>query len=295
MINSLVSDAITSLGKRSLVEGGFANTDNGDYRTDATAWAILALSASGYDQEIISRARSRLANTQLPDGRICISPDHPAVYWPTPLAILAWRQSPTHEANLARAVSFLLDSSGTHWPKQPNSPDVHDTNLKGWPWVAGTYSWIDPTALGIIALKVTGHSQHPRVKEAAHLLLDRQCPHGGWNYGNIIVFGAELRPMPENTGMALDALKNLAARSSLELSLDYLKIALRNLRTPIALSWGILGLGAWGERPVAATTWLSECWGRQSQFGVYDTTSLSLLILASLSSGGIESLSGLAP
>ena len=100
--------------------------------------------------------------------------------------------------------------------------------------------------------------------------------------------------MPENTGMALDALKSLTVRSNLELSLDYLKVAVRNLRTPIALSWGILGLGAWGERPLAATTWLSECWGRQARFGGYDTASLSLFILACRLSGGIASLSRLA-
>ena len=295
MIDPLVSDSINILRKRSLAEGGFANTDNGDYRTDATAWAILALSACGLDPEIISRARSRLATGQLPDGRVSISPYHPAVYWPTPLAILAWSQSPSNQDSLARAVDFLLDHSGMCLPKQAKSPDASDSTLKGWPWVAGTYSWIDPTALGIIALKVTGHSNHPRIAEATRLLLNRQLPHGGWNYGNTILFDKELRPMPENTGLALDALQSLTARSNLELSLDYLKVVVRNLRTPIALSWGILGLGAWGERPVAATSWLSECWGWQARFGVYDTASLSLFILACRLSGGIESLYRLAP
>ncbi|MGD0216621.1 MAG: prenyltransferase/squalene oxidase repeat-containing protein [Desulfobaccales bacterium] len=294
MIDRLVSDSINLLQKRSLAEGGFTNADNGDYRTDATAWAIIALSACAFDPEIISRARSRLAAGQLADGRVCISPHHPAVYWPTPLAILAWSQSPPHQDSLARAVDFLLEHSGMSLQEQALSADASDPTLRGWPWVADTYSWVDPTALGMIALKVTGHSNHPRLAEATRLLLNRKLPHGGWNYGNTIVFHKELRPMPENTGMALAALQSLTVRSNLELSLDYLKVAVRNLRTPIALSWGILGLGAWGERPLAATTWLSECWGRQARFGVYDTASLSLFILACRLSGGIESLSRLA-
>ncbi len=294
MIDRLVSDSINLLQKRSLAEGGFTNADNGDYRTDATAWAIIALSACGFDPEIISRARSRLAAGQLADGRVCISPHHPAVYWPTPLAILAWSQSPPHQDSLARAVNFLLEHSGMSLQEQALSADASDPTLRGWPWVADTYSWVDPTALGMIALKVTGHSNHPRVAEATRLLLNRKLPHGGWNYGNTIMFHKELRPMPENTGMALDALKSLTVRSNLELSLDYLKVAVRNLRTPIALSWGILGLGAWGERPLAATTWLSECWGRHARFGGYDTASLSLFILACRLSGGIASLSRLA-
>ncbi len=295
MIDPWVADSINILRKRSLAAGGFANTDNGDYRTDATAWAILALSACGLDPEIISRARSRLAAGQPADGRVCISPSHQEVYWPTPLAILAWSQSPPHQDSLARAVDFLLDHSGMTVQEQEKSPEASDSSLKGWPWVAGTYSWIDPTALGMIALKVAGRSNHPRTAEATRLLLNRQLPHGGWNYGNTILFGKELRPMPENTGLALDALKSLTARPNLERSLDYLKEVVGNLRTPLALSWGILGLGAWGERPGAAAGWLAECWGRQARFGGYDTASLSLFILAGRLSGGLESLSGLVP
>ncbi len=295
MIDPLVADSINILRRRARPEGGFANTDNSDYRTDATAWAIIALSACGFDPEIISRARSRLAGSQLADGRVSIDPSHPAVYWPTPLAILAWYQSPPYQESLARAVGFLLDHSGMVLPHQTDAAEASDSTLKGWPWVADTYSWTDPTALAAIALKVTGHSDHPRIAEAARLLLNRQLAHGGWNYGNIRVFGKELRPMPENTGMALDALEGLTARSNLEKSLDYLSVVLRNLRTPIALSWGILGLGAWGQRPAAAATWLKECWEGQARFGVYDTTSLSLFILASQLSGGLEGLYRPAP
>jgi hypothetical protein len=280
MFESEIADAIKVLRQRSLVEGGFAATDRGDYRTDVTAWAILALSASGYDQAPLSRARTRLTDSQHTDGRVCISPDHPEVYWPTPLAILAWHKSPAHQVCSARAVKFLLEHSGKDLQKgNPDIPVTMDLSLKGWSWVTGTSAWIDPTALSIIALKVTGHGNHPRVKEGVQLLLDRQCPQGGWNYGNTRVFGAELRPMPENTGMGLDALQSLTARSSLELSLAYLKAAVQNLRTPIALSWGLFGLGAWGERPAEATARLAECWQRQERYGVYSTTPLSLLIL----------------
>jgi hypothetical protein len=58
----------------------------------------------------------------------------------------------------------------------------------------------------VIALKATGHLQHDRVREGIRMMLDRQLPHGGWNYGNSVVFGRELRPMPESTGAALTGL-----------------------------------------------------------------------------------------
>ncbi len=290
MSDSLVSYGVKTLRQRALGKEGFANTDKGNYRSDATAWAILALAAAGddNDQELLSLARSRLAASQLSDGRVSISPEHPEIYWPTPLAILAWHQAPAHHEMLSRAAKFLLNHAGTHW--QPKQEDVirHDHSLKGWPWVDATYSWVAPTALGIIALKTTGYGNQPRVLEAQRLLLDRECLHGGWNYGNRSVFGAELRPMPEDTGMALDALQDFTSKSSLERSLAYLKSTVKSLRTPLALAWSLLGLGAWGERPGAADALLSECLKRQERYGVYDTTSLSLLILASRSSGGLE-------
>ncbi len=292
MSDSLISHSIATLRQRALIEGGFGNTDNSNYRSDATAWAILALVAAGNnsDHELLSRARTRLAASQLSDGRVSISPEHPEVYWPTPLALLAWHQSPAHQEMLSRAAKFLLNNSGTHWQSTPEDPDRHDHNLRGWPWLAATYSWTAPTALGVIALKTTGYGTQPRLAEAQSLILDRECLHGGWNYGNRLVFGAELRPMPEDTGIALNALKDSTAKVTLAPSLTYLKSLVKSLRTPIALGWSLLGLGAWGERPAAAADWLSECWQRQERYGVYDTASLSLLILASCSSGGLEGI-----
>lgn len=292
MVDSLVAASAKALRQRALAQGGFANTDQGDYRSDATAWAILALAAAGddNDKELLSLARTRLAAGQLADGRIGLSPEHPQIYWPTPLAILAWHQSPAHQASLSQAANFLLNNSGTHWQATTETEDRHDHNLKGWPWAEATHSWIAPTALGIMALKTAGYGNQPRVAEAQRLLLDRQCLRGGWNYGNISVFGAELRPMPEDTGMALNALKDSTAKSNLARALEYLKSAVKSLRTPVALAWSLLGLGAWGERPAAAGALLSECWQRQDRYGVYDTTSLALLILAARSSGGLEQI-----
>lgn len=292
MTDSLVSCIVKTLRQRALGKGGFTNTAKSNYRSDATAWAILALVAAGddNDQELLSLARTRLAASQLSDGRIGLSPDHPEVYWPTSLSILAWHQSPAHHDKLSQAANFLLNNSGTHWQTKAEGEDRHDHSLKGWPWVEANYSWVAPTALGIIALKTTGYGNQPRITEAQRLLLDRECLHGGWNYGNRSVFGAELRPMPEDTGMALDALQDSTSKSSLERSLAYLKSAVKSLRTPMALAWSLLGLGAWGERPAAAAAMLSECWQRQERYGVYDTTSLSLLVLASRSSGGLEKI-----
>ena len=204
----LISFWVNQLKDRGLPDGGFSPYPRGKYRVDATGWAILALAGDAANRALLTRARSRLAADQLPDGRVCISPDHPEAFWPTSLAVFAWHQSPEHRENQVRAADFLITSSGTHWPREANAPSSHDTSIKGWSWIADTHAWADPTAMALMALKIAGYGDHQRVKEATHLLLDRQLPQGGWNYGNTLIFDQELRPMPLSTGMVLNALKD---------------------------------------------------------------------------------------
>ena len=96
MIEKGIKSCLEALKRRILPDGGFSAHQDGAYRPDATAWAILAFKAAGVQSETIDRARSRLRMSQLTDGRVCLSPDHPEVIWPTPLAILAWQGSEPH-------------------------------------------------------------------------------------------------------------------------------------------------------------------------------------------------------
>ena len=139
----------------------------------------------------------------------------------------------------------MLDSSGEHWTKQPDSPLKHDTAIRGWSWIDHTHSWVETTSIAMIALHYAGHTHHPRLGEATKLLLNRQLPHGGWNYGNTEVFGQELRPSPEDTGAALSALTGRVSETQISKSLEYLSREVRIVRTPISLGWSLLGLNAW--------------------------------------------------
>ena len=287
MPEDLVSFWVNQLKERILPDGGFSPGPRGRYRADATCWAILALSGDPANRDLNTRARSRLAADQLPDGRVCISPDHPEAFWPTSLAVFAWHQSPEHRENQARAADFLITSSGRHWPRAADSPSAHDTNIKGWPWIADTHSWAEPTALAMMALKIAGYGDHERVKEATRLLLDRQLPQGGWNYGNTLVFDQELRPMPLSTGMVLNALKDQTSLTTIQRSLTYLQSRVVSLPTPRSLGWSLLGLGAWRARPELSRNWIYACLKNQARYGSYDTASLSLLLVALKSPGGL--------
>ncbi|HSL05658.1 MAG TPA: hypothetical protein VK901_19210 [Nitrospiraceae bacterium] len=177
---------------------------------------------------------------------------------------------------------FLLKTRGRHRSKNPDDPVGHDPSIPGWPWIDGTHSWIEPTALSVIALKAAGHGKQDRIGQAIQMMLDRQLPHGGWNYGNTTVYGRELHPMPESTGAALAGLAGQVEQGTVARSLDYLQGEVDRLRTPISLGWGLLGLTAWDLWPSNFAALVERCLTNQARYGEYDTSALSLLLLAAL-------------
>jgi hypothetical protein len=289
-IDDSIRTALEDLKKRRLADGGFAYRLGGRYRPDATAWAILILSATGSESTLLEVARSRLAKDQLPNGSIPISPDHPDVFWPTSLAILAWHGSSRHQEAKNRAVGFLLKNSGVHWKKRKDEPYRHDPSIRGWPWVANTHSWIAPTAISVIAIELAGYGQHGRVQEARRMLLDRQLSEGGWNYGNTAVYGQQLQSDAGDTGVALSALAGHVPREQISASLTYLNSELALLKTPLALGWTLLGLQAWREPVTDRLAMITSCLNRQSRYGLYDTVSLCLLLAGSIATSGLLNL-----
>jgi hypothetical protein len=277
---------------RALADGGFPSKPEGQYRPDATAWAALALNAAGDGKNTVNKACSRLAADQMEDGRVCLSRNHPQTFWPTAPAVLAWNGSPAHHESQRKGIEFLLATAGEHWQKKKNSPAGHNTALRGWPWIEETHSWVEPTSLVLMALMLNGKGDHQRAVEAECMLLDRQLIDGGWNYGNTTVFGRHLRPMPESTGLVLNALVNRAERKSVEKSISYLKKETGRLTTPLSFGWSCLGLSSWGERPQIEQDALIRSLKRREISGAYGTEELSLLLIALMARDGFLSSLG---
>lgn len=278
------------LKKRLLSDGGFSPYPGTGFRANTTCWAVLALSGDPDSADMVAQARSRLAESQLPEGNVSLASDHPEIVWLTSLSILAWHRSAEYQENKVRAADFLIHTSGTHPDRSQDFPGANDPSIKGWPWIADTHSWVEPTAMAVLALKLSGYGGHARVKEGIRLLMDRQLRHGGWNYGSTAIYGRESRPMPHSTGIALNALKGYVRREDISKSLDYLNARMASLKTPLSLAWSILGLGAWQARPDSAGPAIDRCINNQPRYGIYDTTAISLLILTMQSSGGLEEL-----
>jgi len=284
---NILKAAVKTIPKRYSPEGGFVMYQGESFSPEATAWAVMALASCGGDRYLANTACQRLAKSQLPDGRIPVIESHPESFWPTSLALFAWKKVAGFERQAESAIRFLLKTTGKHWPKSKDSAMAHDTAIKGWPWIEGTHSWIEPTAMAALALRLYGFKGHERVKEAVKMILDRQLPSGGWNYGNTAVFNKELRPAPEYTGMALTALSGLAAKDKIRLGLDYLSNAVLKLRTPLSLAWSIFGVSAWSNQPAGLHEWILESLNLQKKYGAYNTVLLSQLLVAYFTNGDL--------
>jgi hypothetical protein len=260
---------------------------------EPTALVCLALMASGdgqtstFDIETSHVAARWLAAIQQSDGSLPVSEGHPSPGWATPYALLLWSALPGYQKAESRAQTSLLGRKGDVGRTEKKSEKVigHDPSLLGWPWVDGTHSWLEPTALAILALCRSGLADHPRARAGVQLILDRALDSGGWNCGNKSVFGTELRPQPGPTGLALLALAAAGVHSAAVSSgLTYLNGLTRNLRAPISLGWGILGLRAHDASPDEAETSLahacSRCIGKPDA-----AVGLALLLLASSEPG----------
>lgn len=256
---------------------------------EPTAITAMALAAHGRT-DAAHWAADWLAATQATDGSVPVRRQADGPHWTTSLAVLAWQAvDPTGFAEpIRRAVSWMLTIRGE---TQARSNQInHDPTLAAWPWVAGTHSWIEPTSLHVLALKSVGHADHPRVREAVRMLVDRQIPGGGCNYGNTGVLGQTLRPHVQPTGLALRALggETLGA-GRIAASVAWLQRELCERTTSTSLAWGLLGLSAHSTPhrraiPDGAADWIEQAHTRNAA-GRPSAYKTALLLLAA---GAVE-------
>ncbi|MYL83564.1 hypothetical protein GTA51_10555 [Desulfovibrio aerotolerans] len=287
-----LSPHLDALVKRALPDGQFAVADGFAPRPDATAWAAIALFAADQAHPAVTAARTALVATQLADGRVPILPQRPEAAWPTTLALLAWLPDPAFAGPAHKAAAWLASHPGAAWARQDKAVVGHDTSLRGWAWIDGTHSWVEPTSLAMLALAGRAEAPKAALDEAARLLLDRQLPNGGWNYGNTRVFRNILLPIPECTGHALAALGGRADPAAVAASLAYLAGPECAVATPLAAAWRAFGLGAFGLATAEVCANCRVALNRQDRFGPFDTPQLAQLIAAAATAGRFAALLG---
>lgn len=230
--------------------------------TEPTSLSAIALATHG-KTDAANKATEWLASLQTEEGSLGIGQEETTPRWPTSLAVLAWIavNASRYSKQITAAINWTLSIRGK--PVEQTADFRHNMQLVAWPWIEGTHSWIEPTALHVRALKAAGYNEHPRTREAIELLVDRQLPSGGCNYGNTEVMGQALLPHVQPTGLAMLALAGESdEQGRIDRSLSYLKQTLSARTTTASLCWGLLGLSAHDQRPADADLWLESAYGR---------------------------------
>ena len=261
--------------------GGYSSA--GEAASEPTALAAVALAAHGRI-DAATFAAEWLVEQQSEAGNVGVSPTQSTPSWPTSLAILAWQSvqsadgSNRFAAAIDRGLEWAFHDAGETFEQQ--AWIGHDATLAGWSWTENTHSWLEPTAMFVLALKSVGQPGHPRTREAIMLLVDRLLPAGGCNYGNTTVLDQLLLPHVQPTGLVMMALAGEASDDGrIDLSLSYLNRELSGDTTTSSLCYGLLGLAAHGRSPGDRSAWLEAAYERELARGA-SCYKLALLALA---------------
>jgi uncharacterized protein (DUF362 family) len=147
----------------------------------------------------------------------------PEAIWPTALVLFVKATLGGAQEDLKRTAQSLLAIRG----RQAEGGDDREVNdvdvtLNGWPWAEGNFSWVEPTAWAILALRRIGQGDNPRVLEGQKMLLDRALDEGGCNYGNRHIFGRVLEPIPGPSCLMLLALQGRSDEARIRSAVQYL-------------------------------------------------------------------------
>lgn len=191
-------------------EGGWGYYREQPIQLEPTCLALMALArhATTY-ADLISRGRAALETQSDGQGFYRLVRGRPEAIWPTSLAVAAKAVLGVPSNTMDVSIKRLLDVRGKTIIGDPEVDKIIDIDPSkvGWPWADGTFAWAEPTAWAILALRLHGHTEHPRVVEGAKLLLNRCFEDGGINYGNRRVLGAMTEPIPTPSAMMLLALQ----------------------------------------------------------------------------------------
>jgi hypothetical protein len=243
----------------SLPDGGLPYYRGNASAAEPTLLAALALSASGAPAERAGPLLAWAQKLQSPDGSVGVDPGHrDQGVWLTAQAAIVFHHFGLAE-NAKRALDFILSLRSVTGPKDPKLRQ--DDTLTGWPWVPGTFGWVEPTAWSLIALSLSGLGGDPRAEEGARFLLDRQIPSGGWNYGNPALDGKELLPFWDTTGLALVALHGHGDPMRVGASLELMEKGQGKIESLSGLSWAVLCLDSYGRDAGRARVRLRDVMG----------------------------------
>jgi len=259
MLESARTELVDRLQRRLIADAGRAGW--GYYagkasRIEPTCWALLALAGAWNEGNGVWPDFARphlgfLSGTQGTDGLLSDTEPSLANFTVNGLAAVALSQfAPLVSSSTGDRLLDALTAAKGVAVKQSGAQQ--DNQLQGWPWVTGTFSWVEPTAWCLLALKkvvaTPRRSQiEARVREAERLLGNRMCSAGGWNYGNASTLGQDLRAYVPTTAMGLLSMQDRRGDTVVQQSLRRLQDDRLNEPSTLALSLAAVCLRVYGQ------------------------------------------------
>jgi hypothetical protein len=212
---------------------------------EPTCLAALALAGGADGDTAVSPALNWLASLVNQDGAL-ILPGDDEPHWSTAHLAITLTHLQQNETLRDQTIAWMLAWQGSSGDPDPYGAIILNPELIGWSWISNTFSWVEPTCYGLLALKQAGIRQHERITQAEIMLLDRTCVGGGWNVGNPIVWGQAIEASLPQTALALLALQDKPVDSVIEQGLALLKDETNAAYSTLSIALTILCLQQYG-------------------------------------------------
>jgi hypothetical protein len=231
-------------------DGGWGYAPGKESRLEPTSWVFRGLVRTKAPPEVIARALAWLLAQQRPDGSFISAPTAEFSQWQTSLVYLALKNYPEEDETVQEAIhrafqAIVRDQAQATRRKN----EAMGGDLVGWGWTNNAFSWVEPTAYGLICLNSIGGQieTHPdskkiifRKEQAESILAKRRCADGGWNYGNTTSSDYALGSFPVPTALVLLALADRAQSWDLAPAWETLEKLLAKQATLFGLSLALL-------------------------------------------------------
>lgn len=270
-------------------DGGWGYVPGKASRLEPTAWALLALLSdlsSDITRSVVESALGRLKAWQGSTG-LMYEPDGECNLAFNAVALLAasaahaTAATPLADRMTASLMTGLIASSGA---ALTDARDAEASSADGWPWRSGTYSWVEPTAWCLLALKRKGGPRTPpyrdRIVRAEKVLRDRACRGGGWNYGNAVVLGQHLSPYVPTTAVALLALQDSRLSPAVREGLAFLESDWRREASGMSFALTAICFAVYGRDSSEARAALWAAFQRTHFLGNLCVAAMALVALS---------------
>jgi len=283
-VSSARTQLIARLYQQRNADGGWPYYAGRKSRLEATSWALLATGSAVTTTPLPTWKRAGGFLVEPSTGEVNIAFNA--------LAVLCARGAGGEYTALFDGVTTaLIESRGVAVAQNPYARQ--DSSLQAWSWTSGAFSWVEPTAWALLALKrwaAPSASVRVRIATGEAVLRDRACPGGGWNYGNPEVYGKALPGHVPPTAIGVMALQDRMNEPRVGQAVAFLErqALLEGSTTALALS--LLALWSVGRTPsrlVAHAT-------RSESFGNLAAMAMAAYALGCAESGSPSSVFTLA-